>query len=125
MNREYGWSNSCIVAIVDDDVAILNSMEILLGLEGYDVIGYASPAAFLADRTTQPACLITDQNMPEMTGLELVTRMRQQENHIPVLLMCGLLSIDIITRASELGVTRVLEKPLELDDLLEFVGGLS
>jgi two-component system response regulator FixJ len=117
--------DSYIVAIVDDNVAILNSMELLLGLEGYEVIGYVSPASFLADRTTQPACLIIDQNMPGMTGLELVTLLRQQEDHIPILLMSGFLSTDIITRARELGIRRVLQKPLELDELLEFVGGLS
>ncbi len=102
--------DSYIVAIVDDNVAILDSMELLLELEGYDVIGYASPASFLADRTTQSACLIIDQNMPGMTGLELVTRMRQQESHIPVLLMCGFLSTDIIARASELGTQQGARK---------------
>jgi two-component system response regulator FixJ len=115
--------DSSIVAIVDDNAAILQSMEFLLELEGYEVIVYASPASFLDDRTTQPACLIIDQNMPGMTGLQLITRLRQQENHIPILLMCGFLSTDIIARASELGVTRVLEKPLEPDNLLEFVAG--
>ena len=114
-----------VVAIVDDNVAILHSMELLLELEGYEVSAHASPASFLADRSMQPACLITDQNMSGMTGLQLVSQLRQQENHIPVLLMCGFLSTDIIERASALGVTRVLEKPLELDDLLEFVGGFS
>jgi FixJ family two-component response regulator len=114
-----------VVAIVDDNVAILHSMELLLELEGYEVSAHDSPASFLADHSMQPACLITDQNMSGMTGLQLVSQLRQQKNHIPVLLMCGFLSTDIIERASALGVTRVLEKPLELDDLLEFVGGFS
>jgi two-component system, LuxR family, response regulator FixJ len=114
-----------VVAIVEDNLAIRQSMELLLKLEGYEVSAHASPASFLADRTMRPACLITDQNMSGMTGLQLISQLRQQENQIPVLLMCGYLSTDIIERASELGVSRVLEKPLELDDLLEFVGGLS
>src|SRR3954452_25356877 len=61
-----------VVAIVDDNAAILQSMELLLELDGYEVSGYASPASFLADRTMQPACLITDQNMSGMTRLQLV-----------------------------------------------------
>ena len=115
-----------VVAIVEDNLAIRQSMELLLKLEGYEVSAHASPASFLADRTMRPACLITDQNMSGMTGSgrRLVSQLRQQENQIPVLLMCGYLSTDIIERASELGVSRVLETLPELDDLLEFVGGL-
>jgi DNA-binding response OmpR family regulator len=62
--------------------------------------------------------------MPGMTGLQLVAELRRKEDHIPVLLMCGLLSSEIITRATELGIRRLLAKPTEPDDLLKIVDNL-
>ena len=113
-----------VVAIVDDDIAVLRSVKFLLELEGHEVIAYTSSASFLADRTTPSACLIVDQNMPGMTGLQLVAELRRQDDHIPVLLMCGLLSPEIIARATELEIRKLLEKPAEPDDLLNVVDNL-
>ena len=113
-----------VVAVVDDNIAVLRSVKFLLELEGYEVNAYTSPTSFLADRTTRSACLIVDQNMPGMTGLQLVTELRRQDDHIPVLLMCGLLSPEIITLAAELEIGRLLEKPAEPDDFLKVVDNL-
>jgi len=109
------------VAVVDDNIALLDSMKFLLATEGYDVVVHGSPAAFLEHSATGLACLIVDQQMPGMKGLELVARLRQDGNHIPVLLMSGLLSTDILAHAARLGVNMVLEKPPEEKDLLRFV----
>ena len=58
--------------------------------------------------------------MPEMTGLELVERLRADGSGIPILLITGSPSPAIATRAAELGI-RVLEKPLTEDDMLDFI----
>ena len=69
----------------------------------------------------RPACLIVDQHMPRMTGLDLAERLRDEGAGIPVMLITGSSSPSIVARAALLGVVRVLEKPPEEDDLLSFV----
>jgi two-component system, LuxR family, response regulator FixJ len=110
-----------IVAVVDDDPAVLDSLKFLLEVAGYRVTVYPSAAAFLGNGATRRACLILDQHMPRMTGLELVARLRNDGAHLPVLLITGSLSPTIVARAAELGIEKVLEKPLKEDDLLSFV----
>jgi CheY-like chemotaxis protein len=56
-----------------------------------------------------------------MTGLELVSQLRTQGANVPVLLVTGSLSPAIAARATQLGIEKVLEKPLAEDDLLSFV----
>jgi two-component system response regulator FixJ len=109
------------VAIIDDDPAVLDSLKLLLDVAGHTAGAYGSAAAFLEDRVARPACLILDQHMPVMTGLELATRLREECVGIPVLLMTGQVSPTIIERARKIGITKVLEKPLAEDDLLNFV----
>lgn len=110
------------VAVVDDDPGVLDSLRFLLEIGGYAVATYASAAAFLADRDVAPACLILDQHMPHMTGLELAARLRSEGASIPVLLITGSPSPAIVDRAAALGIEKVLEKPPSEDDLLRFVG---
>jgi two-component system, LuxR family, response regulator FixJ len=109
------------VAIIDDDPAVLDSLKFLLDVAGYAVGTYASAMAFLEDRAAWPACLILDQHMPGMTGLELAARLRGELVNIPILLITALVSTAIIENAHKLGITKVLEKPLAEDDLLNFV----
>jgi two-component system response regulator FixJ len=110
------------VAVVDDDPAVLDSLRFLLEIGGHAVATYTSAAEFLADRSSVPACLILDQHMPHMTGLELAARLRSEGTDIPVLLITGSPSRAIAARAAQLGIEKVLEKPPSEDDLLLFVG---
>jgi len=114
-----------IVAIVDDDHAVLDSLKFLLEVIGYQVATYASAEAFLdrgkADGAGAPACLIVDQHMPGMTGLDLAERLRDHGAAIPILLITGSPSPAIVSRAAQLGVVNVLEKPPDERDLLSFL----
>lgn len=109
------------MAVIDDDPAVLESVCFLLEIAGYRVAAYASAGAFLADDVTHPRCLILDQNMPQMTGLELAGKLRDTGATIPILLITGSPSPAIAARAAQLGVEKVLEKPPEEDELLGFV----
>jgi FixJ family two-component response regulator len=71
------------VAIVDDDPEVLASFQFLLEVAGHAVDAYASATAFLEDRAARPSCLILDQHMPTMTGLELAARLRADRADIP------------------------------------------
>ncbi len=110
-----------IVAVIDDDPAVLDSLRFLLEATGHRVVTYSSAATFLADCGTPPACLILDQHMPQMTGLELAAELRAIGHGIHILLITASASPAIIARAAQLGIERVLEKPLREDDLLSFV----
>ena len=115
-----------VVAIVDDDDAVRDSLQFLLEIAGHHVAAYSSAHQFLAE--ANPAglrCLIVDQHMPEVTGLQLVSQLRAQGADLPVALITGSPSADLIRRALALGVVSVLEKPLADDVLLEFVEGAS
>ena len=112
---------STLVAIVDDDSAVLDSLCFLLEVAGHDVVVYTSALSFLQDRSTRPACLILDHHMPQMSGLDLVARLRKEGNALRVALITGAASPAIVSRAFQLGVNKVLEKPVPEDELLRFV----
>ena len=109
-----------VVALIDDDAAVLDSLKFLLEMIGYTVAAYSSASAFLDDRATEPACLIVDQHMPFMTGLELVARLRAKGADIPVLLVTGSPTQAIFERAAQYGIA-VLEKPADEAALLRFI----
>ena len=109
------------VAIVDDDGAVRHSLQFLLEVAGHTVEAFASAAELLSSDVQHLACLILDHHMPHMTGLDLVERLRARGEAIPVLLMTGAPSTVIAARAAQLGVERVLAKPVSENDLFEFV----
>ena len=110
-----------VVAVVDDDHAVLDSLKFLLEVVGYRVVTYASARAFLDNRGSVPSCLIIDHHMPVMTGLELAQKLRDERSGIPLLLITGAPSPAIIARAAQLGIEIVLEKPPAEHDLLKFI----
>src|SRR5208282_6787382 len=97
-------ANHSAVAVVDDDAAVLDSLRFLLEVAGRKVDVYPSAAAFLKDPTGRPACLILDQHMPQMTGLEHVARLRSKGKQIPVLLMPEILSVALTRCAAQHGI---------------------
>ncbi len=109
------------VVIVDDDEAVLDSFRFMLEAAGLPVATYRSAVAYLDRGTTHPCCLILDQHMPCMTGLELAERLRADGIEVRILLMSAMLSPTIVARATELGVERVLQKPPPEDDVMRFV----
>jgi two-component system, LuxR family, response regulator FixJ len=109
------------VAIVDDDLAVRESLRFLLDVHGHPVETFASAADFLKADMQHLACLVLDHHMPYMTGLELVERLRAEGVGIPILLITGVSSPAIVARYAKLGIERVLEKPPSEQDLLDFV----
>lgn len=111
----------CTVAIVDDDDAVRESLRFLLEAAGHVVETFASAAEFLKSEVRHLACLISDNRMEPVSGLQLIERLRANGVGIPILLVTGSPSKALITRATQLGVDRVLEKPASAQEVLDFV----
>jgi len=109
------------VAIVDDDAGVLDSLRFLLEVAGHNVAAYRSAEAFLASGDRVADCLIVDHHMPHMTGLELVAQLNNYVRTPNIMLITGSSTPAIRERAADLGVAKVVEKPLCGDDLLDFV----
>jgi two-component system response regulator FixJ len=111
-----------LVAVVDDDDAVRDSLRFLLEIAGHAVATYASGAQFLLEAPIDElTCLVVDQHMPDQTGLQLVSRLRAQGVTLPVALITGSPSADLIRLARDLDVAKVMEKPLDDELLLDFI----
>ncbi|MHB2205679.1 response regulator transcription factor [Methylobacterium sp. CM6257] len=107
------------VLVVDDDEAVRRSLKFALELEGLDVRLYTD-AAHLLGETSLPGtgCLVVDQHMPGMDGIELVGQLRGREVGLPAILVTARPSEDLQQRARRAGFLRVVEKPFEDGSLL-------
>lgn len=113
---------SSIVAVVDDDDDVGDVLGGLLETMGYQVETYRSGMDFLAlARLDRLACLVVDQNMPRMTGLEMIERLSERGINIPALLITGVHDAEVERKAASLGVMTVLEKPMSHHELLRFI----
>ena len=112
-----------LVGVVDDDAAVRDLLRFLLEAANFMVVTFHSAGQFLADsHRNDLACLLLDHHMPEMTGLELLRRLRRTRGELPIALMTGSPSAQLSRQALELGATVVLEKPLAEQALFDFVG---
>ena len=110
------------ILVIDDDLAILDMIVELLGYEGYRVISCSSGRdALLHAKDQLPALILLDLMMPEMSGWQVISALRSvpQTCSIPVVLLSA--RRDLSATAKELNVAHFLEKPFDLDELLELV----
>ena len=79
------------VHVIDDDQAMRESLDFLLGVQGFGVALYSSAAEFLAALPGLPAgdCVLSDISMPGMSGIELVRRLKERGARLPIILMTG------------------------------------
>ena len=92
------------VCVVDDDEWVADSLKLLLETFGYDVQSYNSGADLLADdRRRTAGCLMIDQHMPRMNGLDLVDRLQKEGVRVPTILISGRLDTNTKGAGRELG----------------------
>jgi two-component system, LuxR family, response regulator FixJ len=112
-------ARSPVIAVVDDDPAVCGSLKFALELEGFVVRAYGSAAEFLgADDFATCDCLVIDQRMPGMSGMELIARLRRLEVWTPAILLLSQPSLAVAARAAKAEVP-IVEKPLLGNALLE------
>ena len=111
-----------IVAAVDDDFRVRESLESLLGSAGYKPVVFSSAEEFLVSGTLAAAtCVITDVRMPGMDGIELQRRIKLERPDLPVILISAHYNAEVRRRAIEEGVVRFLYKPFDATELLDAV----
>jgi two-component system response regulator FixJ len=104
-------STANTVYVVDDDAAVRDSLRILLETSGYAVRTFDSAGALLEAEAKDFGCVLTDVRMPDIDGLALLRRLREQGNQLPVVVMTGQGDIAIAVRAMKAGAVDFLEKP--------------
>lgn len=109
-----------VVLIVDDEPLLVSLAEDVLAELGYEPVGYGSSVAALAAFEADPSrfdAVVTDQTMPDLTGLELAARLRVIQPSLPVILCSGYGNAALEREAREGGVVALLRKPLRTEDL--------
>jgi two-component system, LuxR family, response regulator FixJ len=108
-----------VVIVVDDDLAVRNSLRFSLELEGFAVRDFGTGHDLLkcSDSLTC-ACLVVDQNMPGINGIDLIADLRSRAVSAPAILMTTHPSADLRTRAARRGIP-IVEKPLLGNTLLD------
>jgi two-component system, LuxR family, response regulator FixJ len=108
-----------IIVVVDDDPAVCGSLKFALELEGFVVRTYGNAAELLeADGFAACDCLVVDQKMPGMSGIDLIAELRALEVQTPAILLLGQPSLAVLSRAARVAVP-IVEKPLLGNTLLE------
>ncbi|HVZ08195.1 response regulator transcription factor [Rhodopila sp.] len=100
------------VLIVDDDKAVREALEFALRLQGFCVRVYSGGQELLAGGDLDTAgCVIVDDRMPDMDGLELIDQLRRRAIPVPAILMTSHVTDRLQAQAAVAGVQVVLEKP--------------
>jgi two-component system response regulator FixJ len=111
--------NEPVVHVVDDDEGVRKSLAFLLDCQGIQARTYESPLHFLAVvPTMQHGCIITDVRMPEMSGVELIARLKSLGVTDPVIVITGHADVPMAIQALHAGVTDFIEKPFSEEAIL-------
>ena len=110
------------VLVVDDDISVRESLELLIDTEGWRPRMFASAQEFLArPRDPGPSCLILDVNLPDLNGLDLQVRVARDWIDVPIIFITGCGDVPMTVRAMKAGAVEFLTKPLDGESLLSAV----
>jgi FixJ family two-component response regulator len=110
-----------VVFVVDDDVSVRESLELLLRSVGWRTETFASAQEFLErPRIVAPSCLILDVTLPDLSGLDLQKRVIDRTD-MPIIFITGHGDVPTIVRAMKAGAVEFLTKPLRDDVLLDAI----
>jgi len=110
------------VYVIDDDLAVLHSLQALLGLTDYSVRCFSSAQQFLECVPLDAAgCLITDMQMPEISGLDLLKTLSSANSPLSVIVVTGVADVPTAVAIMERGAVTLLEKPYDQSELLRAV----
>ena len=111
-----------IVFVVDDDISVRESLELLIRYEGWQTKTFSSAQEFLArPRAFVPNCLVLDVSLPGLSGLDLQKRIGDDRGEMPIIFITGHGDIPMTVRAMKAGAVEFLTKPFADDVLLDAI----
>jgi FixJ family two-component response regulator len=112
-----------MVFIVDDDISVRESLELLVRNENWQPETFASAQEFLDyPRTLVPSCLVLDLSLPGLDGLELQKQLAAEHIEMPIIFITGYGDVPKSVQAMKAGALEFLTKPLDLDALVSAIG---
>jgi len=108
-----------VVFVVDDDISVRESLELLIRSEGWQPQTFSSAQHFLSyTRTPVPSCLVLDISMPGLNGLELQKRVAAEHPDVPIIFITGHGDVPKTVQAMKAGAVEFLTKPFRNEVLL-------
>jgi FixJ family two-component response regulator len=116
-------ANAAIVYVVDDDVSVRESLELLVLSAGWQPETFESAQEFLSSPRRQvPCCLVLDFSMPGLNGLELQKQVAVDRPDMPIIFITGYGDVPLTVQAMKAGAVEFLTKPLKDDVLISAIG---
>ena len=116
-------TSSPLIHVIDDDEPLRTALLRLLDAAGFEARGHASAGDFLlCPVPDRPGCLLLDVRMPGPSGLDLQAALPDHRVCLPIIFMTGHADVPTTVRAMKAGAVDFLEKPVQLQDLLDAIG---
>jgi FixJ family two-component response regulator len=110
------------VFVVDDDVSVRESLELLIGHEGWKPELFPSAQAFLdRPRSASARCLVLDVTLPDLNGLELQKSIAADQPFMPIIFLTGYGDVPMTVEAMKAGAFEFFTKPVDPDVLLDAI----
>jgi len=111
-----------IVFVVDDDISVRESLELLIASAGWRPELFASAQEFLkSPRACVPSCLVLDVSLPGLNGLELQKRVANERTDMPIIFITGHGDVPMTVQAMKAGAVEFLTKPFNHEALLSAI----
>jgi len=114
------------ILIIEDEVEIARLLATAVEMQGHEAaVAHGGEEGLALLREKRPDAVFLDVAMPEMSGIEMLRRIRAAQSSIPVIVITGYASPAEIEEARRLGVTDIIEKPVVLKSLPQALAGLN
>ena len=111
-----------IVFVVDDDISVRESLDLLIKFAGWQPETFESAAEFLAHpRSATPSCLVLDVSLPDLNGLELQKLIASDRTDMPIIFITGHGDVPMTVQAMKAGAVEFLTKPFDDEVLLSAI----
>ena len=102
------------VFVVDDDISVRESLELLIRDQGWEPLLFESAREFMVRQTVAaPSCVVLDVNLPDLSGLDLQQRISGASSTSPIIFVTGYGDVPMSVRAMKAGAAEFLTKPFD------------
>jgi FixJ family two-component response regulator len=110
------------VFVVDDDISVRESLELLIRDQGWEPLLFESARGFMTRRSVSvPSCVVLDVNLPELSGLDLQQQISGASSISPIIFVTGYADIPMSVRAMKAGAVEFLTKPFDENTIVEAI----